>query len=412
MAVFTYSGRGTGGTMTGEIEAPDRTSAVGELRKRAILVTKIQERAGSKSPSKAGGKVKDKEMAIFTRQFSTMIDAGLPLVQCLNILAEQSESKNLRDVTGRVARSVEQGSTLADSLRRHPRAFDDLFTNMVEVGESGGILDVVFQRLAAYIEKAAALKRKVKGAMIYPASIISVAFLVVIFMLTFVIPTFTKMFKDLGADLPLPTQVVVWFSDFVRSYILFIFAGVIGCFSALRAYYRTERGRSTIDALMLKLPVIGTLIRKVAVARFTRTLGTLVSSGVPILEGLRITARTAGNRVVEKAVMQCRAAVTAGKTLAEPLKASGVFPPMVIQMISVGEQTGALDAMLSKIADFYDDEVDTAVSSMTALLEPIMIVVLGVLIGGLVVAMYLPIFKLVTLVKRSEERRVGKECRS
>ena len=399
MAVFTYSGRGTGGTMTGEIEAPDRTSAVGELRKRAILVTKIQERSGGKSPSKAGGKVKDKEMAIFTRQFSTMIDAGLPLVQCLNILAEQSESKNLRDVTGRVARSVEQGSTLADSLRRHPRTFDDLFTNMVEVGESGGILDVVFQRLAAYIEKAAALKRKVKGAMIYPASIISVAFLVVIFMLTFVIPTFTKMFKDLGADLPLPTQVVVWLSEFVRTYILLIIAAVFGCVFALRAYYRTEKGQATIDALLLKVPVMGTLIRKVAVARFTRTLGTLVSSGVPILEGLRITARTAGNKVVEKAVLQCRAAVTAGKTLAEPLKASGVFPPMVIQMISVGEQTGALDAMLSKIADFYDDEVDVAVSSMTALLEPIMIVVLGVLIGGLVVAMYLPIFKLVTLVK-------------
>ena len=399
MAVFTYSGRGTGGIMTGEIEAPDRTSAVGELRKRAILVTKIQERSGGKSPSKAGGKVKDKEMAIFTRQFSTMIDAGLPLVQCLNILAEQSESKNLRDVTGRVARSVEQGSTLADSLRRHPRTFDDLFTNMVEVGESGGILDVVFQRLAAYIEKAAALKRKVKGAMIYPASIMGVAALVVIFMLTFVIPTFTKMFKDLGADLPLPTQVVVWLSEFVRTYILLIIAAVFGCVFALRAYYRTEKGQATIDALLLKVPVMGTLIRKVAVARFTRTLGTLVSSGVPILEGLRITARTAGNKVVEKAVLQCRAAVTAGKTLAEPLKASGVFPPMVIQMISVGEQTGALDAMLSKIADFYDDEVDVAVSSMTALLEPIMIVVLGVLIGGLVVAMYLPIFKLVTLVK-------------
>jgi type IV pilus assembly protein PilC len=399
MAVFTYQGRGAGGTTTGEIEAQDRTAAVGELRKRAILVTKINEKAGGKTPSKGGGKVKDKEMAIFTRQFSTMIDAGLPLVQCLNILAEQSESKNLRDVTGKVARSVEQGSTLADALRRNPRTFDDLFVNLVEVGETGGILDTVFQRLAAYIEKAAALKRKVKSAMIYPSSIIGVAFLVVIFMLTFVIPTFTKMFKDLGADLPVPTLVVVWLSEFVRNYILLIIAGVIGCVFALRAYYRTEKGRSTIDALLLKLPVIGTLIRKVAVARFTRTLGTLVSSGVPILEGLRITARTAGNRVVEKAVMQCRAAVTAGKTLAEPLKASGVFPPMVIQMISVGEQTGALDAMLSKIADFYDDEVDTAVGALTALLEPVMIVVLGVIIGGLVVAMYLPIFKLVTLVK-------------
>jgi type IV pilus assembly protein PilC len=399
MAVFTYQGRGAGGTTTGEIEAQDRMSAVGELRKRAILVTKINEKSGGKAAAKAGGKVKDKDMAIFTRQFSTMIDAGLPLVQCLNILSEQSESQNLRDVTGRVARSVEQGSTLAEALRRNPRTFDDLFVNLVEVGESGGILDTVFQRLAAYIEKAAALKRKVKGAMIYPASIMGVAGLVVVFMLTFVIPTFTKMFKDLGAELPLPTQIVVWISDFMRSYILLIAAGAVGCFFALRAYYRSDKGRSIIDALLLKLPVIGTLIRKVAVARFTRTLGTLVSSGVPILEGLRITARTAGNKVVEKAVMQCRAAVTQGKTLAEPLKASGVFPPMVIQMISVGEQTGALDAMLSKIADFYDDEVDTAVGALTALLEPVMIVVLGVLIGGLVVAMYLPIFKLVTLVK-------------
>ncbi len=399
MAVFTYQGRGAGGTATGEIEAQDRTAAVGELRKRAILVTKINEKAGGKTPAKAGGKVKDKELAIYTRQFSTMIDAGLPLVQCLNILAEQSESKNLRDVTGLVARSVEQGLTLAEALRRHPRTFDELFVNLVEVGETGGILDTVLQRLSVYIEKAAALKRKVKSAMIYPSSIIGVAFLVVIFMLTFVIPTFTKMFKDLGADLPLPTQVVVWLSEFARNYILLIIAGAIGCVFALRAYYRTERGRSTIDALLLKFPIIGMLIRKVAVARFTRTLGTLVSSGVPILEGLRITARTAGNRVVEKAIMQCRAAVTEGKTLAEPLKASGVFPPMVIQMISVGEQTGALDAMLSKIADFYDDEVDTAVGALTALLEPVMIVVLGVIIGGLVVAMYLPIFKLVTLIK-------------
>src|SRR5438874_6611048 len=389
MAVWTYQGRTVSGSTQGEVEAPNRNAAVAILRGKGVLTTAIKEKPGAAAKEKKiGGKVKDREMAIFTRQFSTMIDAGLPLVQCLNILAEQSESKNLRDVTTRIARSVEQGSTLADSLRRHPRAFDDLFTNMVEVGESGGILDVVFQRLAAYIEKAAALKRKVKGAMIYPASIISVAFLVVIFMLTFVIPTFTKMFKDLGADLPLPTQVVVWLSEFVRTYILLIIAAVFGCVFALRAYYRTEKGQATIDALLLKVPVMGTLIRKVAVARFTRTLGTLVSSGVPILEGLRITARTAGNKVVEKAVLQCRAAVTAGKTLAEPLKASGVFPPMVIQMISVGEQTGALDAMLSKIADFYDDEVDVAVSSMTALLEPIMIVVLGVLIGGLVVAMY------------------------
>ena len=299
-----------------------------------------------------------------------------------------------------MARQVEAGSTLADALRRHPRTFDDLFTNLVQVGETGGILDVVLQRLSVYIEKAAALKRKVKAAMVYPATIIGVAFLITIFMLTFVIPTFAAMFKGLGADLPLP--------DADRPLAVGLRAQLhpphhrrrrrARC-TCLRRYYRTENGKSTIDALLLKLPIFGTLIRKVAVARFTRTLGTLVSSGVPILEGLRITAKTAGNKVVEKAVMQCRAAVTAGKTLAEPLKASGVFPPMVTQMISVGEQTGALDAMLGKIADFYDDEVDTAVGALTALLEPLMIVFLGVIIGGLVVAMYLPIFRLVTLIK-------------
>jgi type IV pilus assembly protein PilC len=399
MAVFVYQGRSANGMQNGEIEASDRSAAVGELRRRAILVTKIAEKSAPRVTFKFGGKVSDKEMAIFTRQFSTMIDAGLPLVQCLNILAEQSDSKTLRSVTGQVARNVEAGSTLADALRRHPRTFDDLFTNLVEVGEAGGILDVVLQRLSAYIEKAAALKRKVKAAMVYPSAIIGVAIMVVIFMLTFVIPTFAQMFKDLGADLPLPTKVVLWLSTFVRTYILLIIAAMVGCVLALRSYYRTEGGRATIDALMLKLPIFGTLIRKVAVARFTRTLGTLVQSGVPILDGLRITARTAGNQVVEKAVLQCRAAVTEGKTLAEPLRVSGVFPPMVTQMISVGEQTGALDAMLSKIADFYDDEVDTAVSTLTSLLEPIMIVFLGVVVGGLVVAMYLPIFKLVTLVK-------------
>ena len=399
MPVFSYKGRGARGLTTGEVEAPDRMAAVGELRNRAILVTKIEEKAGGKTVVKLGGKVNDREMAIFTRQFSTMIDAGLPLVQCLNILAEQSESKTLRAVTANVARQVEAGSTLAESLRRHPRTFDDLFTNLVQVGEAGGILDVVLQRLSVYIEKAAALKRKVKAAMVYPSTIIGVAFLIVIFMLTFVIPTFATMFKNLGADLPLPTQIVLWMSDFVRGYIIFIILGVMGAVYLLRRYYKTENGKSTIDALLLKLPVFGTLIRKVAVARFTRTFGTLVSSGVPILEGLRITARTAGNKVVERAVMQCRAAVTAGKTLAEPLKASGVFPPMVTQMIAVGEQTGALDAMLNKIADFYDDEVDTAVGALTALLEPLMIVILGVIIGGLVVAMYLPIFRLVTLIK-------------
>ncbi len=404
MPVFAYQGRTTQGSTAGEIEAPDRTAAVAELRRKAILVTQIKEKAGG--PARAagvggrfGGKVKDKEMAIFTRQFSTMVDAGLPLVQCLTILAEQSESKTLRGVTSRVAGSVEAGSTLADALRRHPKTFDELFVNLVEVGEAGGILDTVLQRLSVYIEKAAALKRKVKSAMIYPLTIVGVAFIVVIFMLTFVIPTFAKMFAGMGADLPLPTVIVIRLSEFATRFWWLIIGAAIGIVVGIRAYYKTEGGRSLIDALVLKLPVFGTLIRKVSVARFTRTLGTLVSSGVPILEGLRITARTAGNRVVERAVLETRASVTAGKTLAEPLKASTVFPPMVVQMISVGEQTGALDAMLNKIADFYDDEVDTAVTALTALLEPMMIVFLGVVIGGLVIAMYLPIFKLVTLVK-------------
>jgi len=403
MPVFAYQGRTTQGSTAGEIEAPDRTAAVAELRRKAILVTQIKEKAGG--PARAAsmrarfGKVKDKEMAIFTRQFSTMVDAGLPLVQCLTILAEQSESKTLRGVTSKVAGSVEAGSTLADALRRHPKTFDELFVNLVEVGEAGGILDTVLQRLSVYIEKAAALKRKVKSAMIYPLTIVGVAFIVVIFMLTFVIPTFAKMFISMGADLPLPTMIVIRLSNFATRFWWLIIGAAIGIVVGLRAYYKTEGGRSLIDALVLKLPVFGTLIRKVAVARFTRTLGTLVSSGVPILEGLRITARTAGNRVVEHAVLETRASVTAGKTLAEPLKASTVFPPMVVQMISVGEQTGALDAMLNKIADFYDDEVDTAVTALTALLEPMMIVFLGVVIGGLVIAMYLPIFRLVTLVK-------------
>ena len=400
MAVWTYQGRTVSGSTQGEVEAPDRNAAVAILRGKGVLTTAIKEKpAGAAKEKKIGGKVKDREMAIFTRQFSTMIDAGLPLVQCLNILAEQSESKNLRDVTTRIARDVEAGSSLADAFGKHPRTFDDLFTNMIEVGESGGILDVVLQRLSVYIEKAAALRRKVKAAMIYPLTIVSVAAIVVIFMLTFVIPTFASMFKNLGADLPLPTKIVLWLSNFVQSYILLILAGLGAGIYALRRYYRTEAGQMVIDALLLKLPVFGVLIRKVAVARFTRTLGTLISSGVPILEGLRITARTAGNKVVEKAVLTTRAVVTAGGTITEPLKTSTVFPPMVIQMINVGEQTGALDAMLGKIADFYDDEVDTAVGALTALLEPLMIVFLGVVIGGLVVAMYLPIFRLVTLVK-------------
>ncbi|MEK7701795.1 MAG: type II secretion system F family protein, partial [candidate division NC10 bacterium] len=384
----------------GEIEADDRPAAVAQLRAKGVVATSVQERQ-AKAPAvkRVGGRVKDKDLAIYTRQFSTMVDAGLPIAQCLTILSEQSDSKTLRDVTGRIQREVEGGATLAESFRKYPKVFDDLFTNMLQVGESGGVLDVVLQRLSGYIEKAAKLKAKVKGAMVYPVTIIGVALLVIVFMMIFVIPTFAKMFQGLGADLPLPTKIVMVLSDLVQKYIILMVLAGAGTIYAIKRYYATDQGSKVIDAFLLKVPVIGMLIRKVAVARFTRTLGTLISSGVPILDGLLITARSAGNRVVERTVMQARTAVTSGRTLSEPLKGSAVFPPMVVHMISVGENTGALDQMLQKIADFYDDEVDTAVTALTSLLEPIMIVFLGVVVGGLVVAMYLPIFKLVTLMK-------------
>src|SRR5437660_3555413 len=400
MPVFAYRGRSGAGVVAGEIEADDRPGAVAQLRAKGVIATSVQERqAKAAAVKKVGGSVKDMDLAIYTRQFSTMVDAGLPIAQCLSILSEQSDSKTLRDVTKRITTEVEGGATLAESFKKYPRVFNDLFTNMLAVGESGGVLDVVLQRLSGYIEKAAALKRKVKGAMVYPVTIIGVAFLVIIFMMIFVIPTFAQMFQGLGAELPLPTRIVMFLSDFTQRYIVVMVIAGAGAIYALKRYYATDQGSKVIDAFLLKVPVIGMLIRKVAVARFTRTLGTLISSGVPILEGLLITARSAGNRVVEATVMQARTAVTSGRTLSEPLKGSTVFPPMVVHMISVGENTGALDQMLQKIADFYDDEVDTAVGALTALLEPMMIVFLGVVVGGLVVAMYLPIFKLVTIMK-------------
>ncbi len=405
MAVYTYRGWTTTGAVGGDVEAADRTSAVSQLRSKGIIVTSVGERkaraasGAGRFGSRFGGKVKDRELAVFTRQFSAMVDAGLPIVQCLTILAEQSESKTMRGVTTKIAREVEAGGTLADAFRKFPRIFNELFTNMLQAGEAAGVLDVVLQRLSTYIEKAASLKRKVKGALVYPITIISVAVLVVIFMMVFVIPTFATMFTSLGAELPLPTKIVLWVSNFTRSYVIWILLAIAGFVFALKKYYATEQGSAVVDALLLKVPVIGVLVQKVAVARFTRTLGTMIASGVPILEALRITARSAGNRVVEKAVMQARADVTAGRTLAEPLRAAAVFPPMVVHMIHVGEQTGALDQMLAKVADFYDDEVDTAVGALMSLLEPAMIVILGVIIGGLVVALYLPIFKIVTLIK-------------
>jgi len=400
MALYAYRGRAGGALVSGEIEADDRPTAVAQLRARGVVATAVQERpAKITTVKKISGKVKDKDLAIYTRQFSTMVDAGLPIAQCLAILSEQSDSKSLRDVTGKIAREVEGGATLAESFRKYPKVFNDLFTNMLQVGESGGVLDVVLQRLSGYIEKAAKLKGKVKGAMVYPITIVSVALLVIVFMMIFVIPTFAKMFQGLGAELPMPTKIVMFISEFTQRYVLLMIGVGAGIVYGIKRYYNTDQGSNVIDAFLLKVPVLGMLIRKVAVARFTRTLGTLISSGVPILEGLLITARSAGNRVVERTVMQARTAVTSGRTLSEPLKGSTVFPPMVVHMISVGENTGALDQMLSKIADFYDDEVDTAVTALTSLLEPIMIVFLGVVVGGLVVAMYLPIFRLVTLMK-------------
>ena len=399
MRRFAYRGRGPRGRVAGEIEAVDRTAAVSALRNGSIVVTEIREKSAAGDPRwRLGGRVRDRELAIFTRQLATMIGAGLPLVQCLKVLADQSESRVLRSVTAQVARSVETGSTLADGMSRHPRVFDDLFTHLVAAGEAGGILDVILPRLSSYIEKAAALKRTIKAAAIYPSAVMGVATVVVIFMLTFVIPTFATMFGSLGADLPMPTRIVLRLSHVVRNHLLLLGGAAAGALYGFRQYRRTRRGRAAVDAILLSLPVAGPLIRKVAVARFTRTLGALVASGVPILEGLRITARTAGNTAVERAVLQCRTAVTTGKTLAEPLRASGVFPPMVTQMISVGEQTGALDTMLAKIADFYEEEVDTAVAALTSVLEPIVIVILGAVIGGLVVAMYLPIFRMIAVM--------------
>jgi type IV pilus assembly protein PilC len=402
MSVFAYRGRTTAGLVTGEIEADDRMAVVAQLRAKGVVATDVRERkprTGAVTFHRRRGKVKDKHLAVYTRQFSTMIDAGLPIVQCLTVLSEQTESKGLRQVTTTIARDVEGGSSLADAFRKYPRTFDELSVNMLQVGEAAGVLDTVLQRLATYIEKAASLKRKVKGAMVYPLTIMAVALLVIIFMMTFVIPTFAKMFAGLGAELPLPTKIVLWMSDFTRQYVVLILAGLAGAVFAFRAYYRTDRGSQVIDRCLLTIPIVGGLVQKVAVARFTRTLSTLISAGVPILEGLRITARSAGNRVVERAVMQARESVTAGRPLSEPLRNAPVFPPMVVHMVSVGESTGALDSMLTKIADFYDDEVDAAVSALTSMLEPVMIVVLGVIIGGLVVAMYLPIFRIVTLIK-------------
>jgi type IV pilus assembly protein PilC len=397
MATFTYTARTLQGELkTATMEAASRDEVVQQLRRQRMNVVKVDE---EKAKKKAGGSIKMRDIVIFTRQFSTMINSGLPLVQALDILAKQSESKALQEVTRAVVFDVESGHTVADALGKHPKAFSDLYVNMVAAGEAGGILDTILMRLATFMEKNDQLVRKVKGAMIYPGVIMSVAAIAICVLLIFVIPVFESMFASVGLALPLPTRVVIGMSKFLKGYWWAVIAGLAGGFFLLKNYYATSDGKLRIDKLMLAAPVLGDVLRKSAVSRFTRTLGTLISSGVSILDGLEITAKTAGNRVIQDAIMASRASIAGGDTISAPLQKSAVFPPMVISMIAVGEQTGGLDEMLSKIADFYDEEVDAAVSGLLSLLEPLMIVFLGVVVGGMVVAMYLPIFDMINAVQ-------------
>jgi type IV pilus assembly protein PilC len=394
MPQFTYTARAVNGDLkSATIEAPNQDEVIKQLKQQRLNVVKIDE--GTAVKKKRLGAIKMRDIVIFTRQFSTMINAGLPLVQALDILATQSENPALKDVTRQVVFDVESGHTVADALRKHPRAFSDLYVNMVAAGEAGGILDTILMRLAIFMEKNDALIRKVKGAMIYPSVIMSVAAIAITVLLIFVIPTFQSMFENAHIALPLPTRIVINISHGLKTYWWALLGVIGGIVFMARRYYATPQGKLAINRTMLKLPVLGDVLRKSAVSRFTRTLGTLISSGVSILDGLEITAKTSGNRVIQDAIMESRASIAGGETIAAPLKKSQVFPPMVISMISVGEQTGGLDEMLTKIADFYDEEVDAAVSGLLALMEPVMIVFLGVVVGGMVIAMYLPIFDMV-----------------
>jgi type IV pilus assembly protein PilC len=397
---FAYSGRTRGGeTVNGERAADTMDAAVAALRRDQILVTRIspaKDKAADVKKGKTGRKVSPKNLAVFVRQFSVMIDAGLPLVQCLEILGTQEEDKNFAETILQTRTDVESGASLADAMKKHPKTFDPLFTNMIAAGEAGGILDMILKRLATYIEKAVKLKSQVKSAMIYPIAVIAIAVLVVGIILWKVIPTFASLFSGLGATLPLPTRVVIWLSDSLVNFMPFVLVGIGAIAYGLRAYYGTEKGRHVIDGLTLKAPVLGLIMRKIAVARFCRTLATLLSSGVPILDGLDITARTSGNAIIEDAIFSTRKSIERGETISAPLKETKVFPAMVTQMIAVGETTGALDTMLAKIADFYEDEVDTAVAGLLTLLEPLMIAFLGAVVGGIVIAMYLPIFDLIS----------------
>src|SRR5438094_7898366 len=390
MPTFAFSGRTRAGeTITGERVADTMDAVVAGLRREQVLVTQINP-AKAKTKARKGKSVNPKNLAVFVRQFSVMIDAGLPLVQCLEILGTQEEDKNFAEVILATRGDVESGASLADAMKKHPKAFDPLFTNMIAAGEAGGILDTILKRLATYIEKAVKLAGQVKSAMVYPVAVVVIAGGVVGVILWKVIPTFAALFSGLGADLPMPTRIVIALSDNLVRFFPFIF--VLGGLAAygFKSYYASENGRRVVDGTVLKLPVLGNIMRKIAVARFCRTLSTLIASGVPILDGLEITAKTAGNSIVEDAIMLTRKSIERGETIAVPLKETAVFPPMVTQMIGVGEATGALDAMLAKIADFYEEEVDTAVAGLLTLLEPIMIAILGIVVGGIVIAMYLP----------------------
>jgi len=401
MATFAYSGRTRGGeTVSGERTADSIDAAVAALRRDQVLVTKIvpSRTRAAEQPAKAGKsgrKVKPKNLAVFTRQFSVMIDAGLPLVQCLDILGNQEEDKNFAKTILQTRTDVEGGASLADAMKRHPKTFDALYTNMIAAGEAGGILDTILKRLAVYIEKAVKLRSQVKSAMIYPVAVLVIAAGVVAVILWKVIPTFSALFAGLGAELPLPTRVVIWASNTLIRFLPFIVVALVAGAFGLRQYYATNGGRHAIDRMLLRLPILGLILRKIAVSRFCRTLATLISSGVPILDGLDITARTSGNAIVEDAIQATRKSIERGETVAAPLKETGVFPAMVTQMIGVGEATGALDTMLAKIADFYEEEVDTAVAGLLTLMEPVMMAFLGTVVGGIVISMYLPIFGLI-----------------
>jgi type IV pilus assembly protein PilC len=397
MPAYVWKGKTRDGkVVSGERVADSKEAVMALLRRDQILVSSVKEKGKEVALPKFGGGVPAKDLAIFVRQFSVMIDAGLPLVQCLEILGSQQENKNFAKILQQTRMDVEGGASLADAMKKHPKAFDDLFTNMIAAGEAGGILDTILKRLATYIEKAVKLKAQVKGAMVYPIAVISIAGIVIAVILWKVIPTFASMFAGLGAELPLPTRIVIAMSQWFVRLLPFLVVGLILLVLMFRRYYATYGGRRVVDRIVLKLPVLGLIMQKIAVARFCRTLSTLISSGVPILDGLEITARTAGNAIIEDAIMAVRKGVESGLTIAQPLKESGVFPPMVVQMIGVGEQTGALDAMLSKIADFYEEEVDQAVANLLTLMEPVMILFLGVTVGGIVISMYLPLFDLIS----------------